>query len=233
VRDLFQKLDPRTRLLTIVSVTLIVVSTPRGVLAPFAAYIPICILLILTGRVTLRHLIWRCLAASPFILLASGLLALEGGLTADRLRTSVPDALSVAGKGYLAVILLAFLTASTPLSDLLTALRRMGSPDSLNLILGMMYRYTGLLSEEYSRMERARACRTVRPLGSQVYEVYGRQLGALLLRSWDRAERVHAAMLSRGFTGVWPEGERHSLTFLDVTFLVASCALFLAGRFVA
>jgi cobalt/nickel transport system permease protein len=233
VRDLFQKLDPRARLLTIVCVTLIVVSTPRGVLAPFAAYIPLCIVLVLTGRVSVRPLVWRCLAASPFILLAAGLLALESGLTTDRLRTSVPDALSVAGKGYLAVILLAFLTASTPLSDLLTALRRMGSPDSLNLILGMMYRYTSLLSEEYGRMERARACRTVRPLGSQVYEVYGRQLGALLLRSWDRAERVHAAMLSRGFHGAWPEGERYSLRPLDVLFLMSCAGLFLAARFVA
>ena len=227
---LFQRLDPRTRVVTVVASTLIVVSTPRGVLEPFAAYFALCLLLILTDRVPVSRIGWRCLAASPFILLASGLLALQDGVTLPAIRASAPAAVSVALKGYAAALLLAFLTLSTALSELLSALRRMGSPDSLNLILSMMYRYTNLLSEEYARMERARACRTVRPLGSQVYEVYGRQLGELILRSWDRAERVHTAMLARGFTGTWPESEKRSLGVVDFVFFAMFGGLFALAR---
>jgi cobalt/nickel transport system permease protein len=230
VSALFTRLDPRTRIVTICCATAIISSTPRGVLLPFAAYAPLCLLLLLTHRVSVKHLLMRCAAASPFILLAAGLLTLEGGTTRAALQASFPSALSVAGKGYAAVLLLAFLTYSTALSELLTGLRRLGSPESLNLILGMMYRYTGLLSEEYARMERARDCRTVAPLGHQRFEIAGRQLGALILRSWDRAERVHAAMLARGFDGAWPQAERSSLGRLDVTFAVLCVAAFLSSR---
>jgi cobalt/nickel transport system permease protein len=223
-------LDPRTRILTAIAATAIIGSTPRGELLPFAVYFPVCLLLILAGRVSGSYLAWRCFAVSPFILLAAGLLAIQGGPAPDALRAHLPAALSVAGKGYAAALLLALLVDSTPLSELLGGLRRLGSPESLNVILAMMYRYTNLLSEEYARMERARRCRTVRPLGSERFAVYGRQLGALILRSWDRAERVHAAMLSRGFTGTWPETRRWSFGVVDLTALLLISALFLAGR---
>ncbi len=206
------------------------VSTPRGVLLPFAAYFPLCGLVVLTGRAAASALAWRCLAASPFILLAAGLLAFQQGWSLEDIRASAPAALSVAGKGYSAVLLLAFLTRSTALSDLLAALRGLGAPKSFNLILGMMYRYTHLLAEEYRRMERARDSRTVRPLARHRAALYGRQLGALILRSWDRAERVHAAMLARGFHGVWPALRRPCWSPLDTAALLVVSTLFLAAR---
>lgn len=228
--DVFAQLDPRTRILSVVCAILIVASSPRGELLPFAAYIPLSLLLVATQRVSVSYLATRCLVASPFILLASGLLLLRDGVSEAALRAAAPAALSVAGKACLAVLLLAFLTASTPLPALLTGFRRLGAPESLNLILGMMLRYNSLLTEEYSRMERARDSRTVVPLGQRRYGVYGRQIGVLVLRSWDRAERVHGAMLSRGFNGVWPDAQRSRLGALDWTFLIAVAGTFLTVR---
>jgi cobalt/nickel transport system permease protein len=226
----FGELDARTRILTVAAVTVIVVSTPPGALLPFAAYLPLSLMLIATGRAPGGYLARRCLAASPFILLAAGLLAVQGGSGMEGLRAYGPPAISVAGKGFTAAALLSFLTATTPLSELLPALRRLKAPASLNLILGLMHRYTGLLSEEYARMARARESRTAGPLGNGRYRLYGRQLGALVLRSWDRAERVHAAMLARGFDGVWPDARRTSFGWPDVAVFSVSCAAFLAAR---
>lgn len=228
--QIFQRLDPRTRVLTTVCAVIIVASTPKGILGPFSAYAALCIVLLLTDRVSVRYIAQRCLVASPFILLASGLLMVQNGFSREAVAASAPAALSVAAKGYASVFLFSFLTGSTALSDLLAALRRLGSPHSLNLILSMMYRYTSLLTEEYSRMERARECRTVRPLGKQAFGVFSRQLGELFLRSWDRAERVHAAMLARGFDGVWPVSEQPRLSGLDFGFFFLACGLFLAAR---
>jgi cobalt/nickel transport system permease protein len=197
---------------------------------PFAFYLPLCVALILTSRASGFYLTWRCLAASPFILLAAGLLAVQAGLTPDGRPAGVAAALSVALKGYTAALLLAFLTATTALSELLWALRRLKAPESLNMILGMMYRYTSLLSEEYGRLERARESRTVRPLGSRRFAVYGRQLASLILRSWDRADRIHAAMLSRGYKGSWPTMELRRFGFLDAAFVTVNTLLFLAPR---
>jgi cobalt/nickel transport system permease protein len=214
----------------VVVATLIVASTPAAILLPFVAYLPLSILLILTSRASGFYLTWRCLAASPFILLASGLLAFQTGFTLDGRPAGVPAALSVALKGYTAALLLAFLTATTALSELLWALRRLKAPESLNLILGMMYRYTSLLSEEYARLERARDSRTVGPLGARRYAIYGRQLATLIIRSWDRADRVHAAMLSRGYDGGWPTMKLRRFRLFDVAFLTIISLLFLAPR---
>jgi len=231
VRSLFHRLDPRARIVVVVTATLIVASTPRAELRPFLAYFPLSILLILTSRASGFYLTWRCLAASPFILLAAGLLAFQAGLTSDGRPAGIAAASSVALKGYNAALLLAFLTATTALSELLWALRRLKAPESLNLILGMMYRYTSLLSEEHARLERARESRTVRPLGRQLFAVYGRQLATLIVRSWDRADRVHAAMLSRGFDGGWPTMQSRRFRFFDAAFIAVASLLFLASRF--
>jgi cobalt/nickel transport system permease protein len=233
VRSLFQRLDPRARILVVLVATLVVASTPRAVLLPFLAYFPLSVLLILTSRASGFYLTWRCLAASPFILLASGLLAFQAGLGPDGRPAGVPAALSVALKGYAAALLLSFLTATTALSELLWALRRLKSPESLNVILGMMYRYTSLLSEEYARLERARDSRTVGPLGGRRFAVYGRQLAMLVVRSWDRADRVYAAMLSRGYDGGWPAMESRQFRFFDAAFITVSGLLFLASRVLA
>lgn len=222
--------DPRTRILLVAFATAIIASTPQGDLRPFCAYFTICAALIVTHRVCLSYVARRCLTVSPFLLLAAGMLLVQAGFNSEAFRVRVPVALSVICKGYATVLLLACLTGSTPLTQLLRGLRQLGSPESLNVILGMMYRYTSLLSEEYSRMERARECRTLRPLGPRRFAVYGRQLGSLILRSWDRAERIHAAMISRGFDGSWPETSRFSLRLMDFAYLLVGGAAFLTVR---
>lgn len=221
MRGLFQRLDPRARILTVVTVIAIIASTPPAVLRPFGIYAFLAVTLVLTSRASGFYLTLRCLAASPFLLMAGGLLAYEQGM---------PSGASVLCKGYLAALLLAMLTATTPLSELLWALRALRAPHALNVILGMMYRYTSLLSEEYARMERARNCRTVRPLGWNRFAIYGHQFGHLILRSWDRADRVHAAMLSRGFTGAWPAKERRQFSGWDLGFLLLAAGCFLLPR---
>jgi len=224
VSGLFQRLDPRARILTVVAAIAIIASTPPAVLRPFGFYAALALALVLASRASGFYLTLRCLAASPFLLLAGGLLAFEQG---------VPSGASVLCKGYLAALLLAMLTATTPLSELLWALREMRAPHVLNVILGMMYRYTNLLSEEYSRMERARLCRTVRPLGWNRVSIYGHQFGNLILRSWDRADRVHAAMLSRGFNGSWPAKEKRQFRGMDFGFVLLAAGCFLIPRVLA
>lgn len=228
---LFERFDPRARLLAIAAMIAIVASTPPGALTAFPCYGALIALLILTGRASGYYLTWRCLAASPFILLAAGLLVWQGRAAGEGVPAAWPLGLSVALKGYAAALLLAFLTATTTLGELLEALRLLKAPPVLNLILAMMYRYTALLSEEYARMERARECRTVSALGKRRYSIFGHQFGTLILRSWDRAERVHAAMLSRGFDGSWPVRRLPRWRWADSAFTISIPGILLAARF--
>lgn len=225
-------LDPRARLLIVLAATVACVSVPRGELQPYALFFPAILLLMFTSRsLDWVHILTRCAASSPFILLAGLMLLFQYGIDAQGRPEGLIPVAGIIAKGYSAALLLAFLGSSTGLAQILWAMRKLGAPESLNMILAMMFRYTSLLSEEWQKLQRARDSRTVRPLqGLKLANVYGRQLGTLLVRSWDRADRIHAAMLSRGFHGVWPVREQSSWHMRDTLAVVLIPALFVAIR---
>ena len=62
--------------------------------------------------------------------------------------------------------------------------------------------------------------------------MFGSLVGHLLLRTWDRAQRVHMAMLSRGFTGEFHIRRPLKFTAQDAAFTFGWCSLFLLFRLV-
>ena len=70
--------------------------------------------------------------------------------------------------------------------------------------------------------------RDARSFGRKSYplKVWGTLVGQLLIRTFDRAERISRAMLARGFTGRIPEGmsERPAWKMRDTLFLAAWCS---------
>lgn len=214
--------EPRIRVVTAVAVLILVISTPSEATVRLGRFLVILLAGAWWMRVSWRGLGRRCLVATPFLALAAGLLGWEQGALLG---------LSVLLKGYLAAIVVGILLDALPMVQLLEALRGLRVPSSLHLILTLMHRYTGILKEEYARLARARECRTVRPLGRSRYAVYGQQMGALLLRSLDRAERVHAAMVSRGFTGAWPSPPGPAWRMSHAGWAVFGVACFAGMRF--
>ena len=89
----------------------------------------------------------------------------------------------------------------TPFRTLLVAIRRLGVPGTLVATLQFMYRYLFVLTEELDRMVQARRARTFRRTGRLDWGLLTGLIGILFLRSYERGERVHAAMLARGWDG--------------------------------
>ncbi len=84
---------------------------------------------------------------------------------------------------------------------LLNALACFRVPHIFLAVLGAVARTLWIVTEEAQRMNRARLMRGAgAPLGTQI-RVVGGMIGSLMLRSFDRAERVHRAMLARGYDG--------------------------------
>ncbi len=112
-------------------------------------------------------------------------------------------------KAWISLQSAALLTHTTPFPAILTALRTMKIPRLLVMILALMGRYSTVLSETARQMLQAREARSSQPdprrrAGGSVFwraRITGGMAGSLLLRSMERAERVHAAMLARGFDG--------------------------------
>jgi cobalt/nickel transport system permease protein len=72
--------------------------------------------------------------------------------------------------------------------------------------MGFMIRYVDVVSDEMRRMRIARESRGFTARDPRHWPVVARSLGALFIRSYERGERVHLAMVSRGYTGSLRQG---------------------------
>ena len=231
------RLDPRAKLAGFLVGVVAVASASRGSLGPYPWFYAVILALILLSRVPKRYFLRRCLFASPFILMAAALpwisYALERYHLPETNSETLSPALIIALKAFAAILLLALLTATTRVAHLLWALRRLHAPEVLNTLASLMQRYSFLLMDEWARTTRARQSRSAGGLRLKRTEVYGKQLAMIFLRSWDRAGRVHWAMLSRGFNGAIPVLERFRFGPGDLAFLLLLSAAWLSVRFLA
>jgi cobalt/nickel transport system permease protein len=117
---------------------------------------------------------------------------------------------TIATKSWVSVQVALLLTFTTPFHDLIDALRDLHLPRVMVAIIGFMYRYLAVIGDEAARLLRARASRAGaspdgRAGGSIRWRarVTGAMVGSLFIRSYERSERVYAAMQARGFDGTF------------------------------
>lgn len=107
---------------------------------------------------------------------------------------------SIVLRGILAVQMVLLLIMSSGFYQVCRGLALLKVPGIFVTQLLLLYRYIFVLVEEAITMDRARKARGY---GRDKYslKMWGTFVGQLLLRSVKRAERIHQAMLSRGFSG--------------------------------
>lgn len=129
-------------------------------------------------------------------------------------------------KSTLGVSVAVLLSATSTAQEILTGLSRLRLPAVLVQIAALMVRYSAVVTDELRRMELARSSRCatsgLRSWGSRASGV-----GALFIRSYERGERVHLAMLSRGGDGsaVLPVGRAGTTAQWLVAIAVPAVAL--------
>ena len=140
--------------------------------------------------------------------------------------------ISIIVRGLYAVQALLLLTESCGFIGMCRAMRRLYMPSFLTTQLEMVYRYCGVLMQEAQNMLRAREARGY---GRKVMDLkmWGPMIGQLFLRSVDRAQRIHLAMLLRGFNGTMPDYCMHPRrwTLADTVYLAAWTIVILLLRF--
>ena len=173
------------------------------------------------ARLGPMHLSRSAFIAAPFLLAALPLVFVSSGDPLGSISIG-PVSLTISGEGirmfstvalksWLSVQAALLLTFTTPFHDLVDALRRLRLPEVMVAIIGFMYRYLAVLADEASRLMRARASRSAgladgsRGGGSLRWRagVTGGMVGSLFLRSYERSERIYAAMQARGFAGTF------------------------------
>lgn len=122
------------------------------------------------------------------------------------------------------------LVAVTGFPAICRALELLGMPTAFAVQLIFLYRYIFVLTEEGGRVSRGRELRCVGNRGNGIGS-HGALLGTLLLRTWLRAERIHMAMLARGFSGAFHTRQQFRFGAAELLYLAGWSALFILLRF--
>ena len=201
------------KILALLAFVVLVVATPRDWYAAFAGHLVVLLAVVVLARVPVLFLVRRLVIEVPFLVFAVLLPFIAEGprvavpLPLLDLTVSEPGLLAAWGivvKGTLGVLASLTLAATTEPTDVLEGLQRLRLPDLLVQILGFMIRYLDVVSADLGRMLTAMRSRGADPRSPRHWPALARTLGALFVRSYERGERVHLAMLSRGYDGSLP-----------------------------
>jgi cobalt/nickel transport system permease protein len=215
------RLDPRAKTIGLLAVTVVAVSTPAGLWPVFAGCAVALVVVATLARVSAATIWRRARIVVPPVLLVALLAPLTVGWEV---------AADVAAKAAIGVVAAVLLGATTAFPALLRGLEALRLPRLMVLIAGLMYRYLFVVVAEVGRMRDALASRAYAPRHALQAGAVGRAAGTLFLRSYLRGERVHVAMLSRGYAGRMPELHPLRLTARDVAFVAAVFVVLLPLR---
>ncbi|MFF0594385.1 cobalt ECF transporter T component CbiQ [Streptomyces antibioticus] len=202
-------LPPHTKLAATFAFVVVVVLTPREAMWAFGVYALLLAVVAHRARVPAGFLLKRLLIEVPFVAFAVLMPFVAEGERVDVLGLSLSvnglwGAWNVLAKGTLGVAASVLLAATTELRALLLGLQRLKLPPLLVQIASFMIRYGDLITDEMRRMRIARESRGFEASGVRHWGVLAKSAGALFIRSYERGERVHLAMMSRGYAGAMP-----------------------------
>jgi cobalt/nickel transport system permease protein len=121
------------------------------------------------------------------------------------------------------------LVGTTGFTAVCHALERLGIPQLFAVQLLFLHRYIFVLADEISSSSLARELRSCGKKGLGVAS-FGSLAGHLLLRTWQRAEHIHTAMLARGFVGRFYVQRQSRFGASEICFLLGWSTLFVTLR---
>ena len=228
------RIDARVQTLTTAVFLVCVLSFPRHALSALMPFFLYPATLAACGRIPLALLLRKLLWAAPFALAVA--LANPFLDTRTLLRLGpVPISggwlsfLSILARFVLSVSAALLLVSCTGMHRLCRGLERLGLPRLLAAQFLLLYRYLFTVTDEAGRLVYALRLRAPGHRALRL-RVYGALVGHLLLRALARAERIHRAMLARGFTGVFRAPRPERLRPADLLFATAWLLFFAAAR---
>jgi cobalt/nickel transport system permease protein len=232
------RLDARAKIVALVGFVVVVVTTPADAFAAFALYGLVLSFLVGLAHMPLRLLGRRLLLIMPFVVVVAVFLPFfhrhgAGSLSVGPVTMDVGGLLilfNVTVKALLAVTATSVLLHTTGISSLLAGLERLRVPRVFVLMVSFLHRYSFVVGEEFRRMRTAMDSRNYRARWLWQGGVLGRMVGALFVRSYERAERVHLAMVSRGYCGAAPPTAGLPLSLWDGAFMAAVLLLAVSIR---
>ncbi len=147
-----------------------------------------------------------------------------------------PPAVLICLKASAIALLVEPLLATSPFPVTVKALAGLGTPLMVCQMVLLAHRYIFVFQDEATRMVRAMRARGFRKRTDfQTIHTVANFLGMLLVRSFERTQRVYEAMLARGYNGSMPGAVEFSARKRDwvkgAFWVSAGVAMVIADRF--
>ncbi len=226
--SLAHRLDPRGKIVVAALFAILVAVAKTYAVALMG--LALAIMLLALARLPLKKVLVRLLVVNSFIFFLWLVLPFTypgealwrlGPLTATRQGLAYAGLITV--KSNAIIMALMALITTAPIVTLGQALHRLRLPDKLCHLLLFTYRYIYVFEQEYRRLVQAMKIRGFQPRTNlHTYRSYAYLAAMLLVRSFDRAERVFEAMRCRGFQGTFYSLRTFTWRRRDGIFLAAS-----------
>ncbi|MBM2833553.1 MAG: Cobalt transporter component CbiQ [Candidatus Brocadiaceae bacterium] len=229
--SLLEKLDPRTKIVSFLSIILCMILTPITRIRDFGLYFLLILAIGFCSKITPGQILKKVCILIPFILFIAMFvpfikegnvcLSLEiGHWKFDITHEGVWTFLNIIVKSTLSIFLLVIATSTTTFPDFLKGLDMLRVPRLLVMLMSFMYRYIFVLIDEARRLMRARSLRYFGSRYKEQFRAMGYMIGVLFIRTFERAERIYSAMIIRGFSGEILSVKRFRFSSMDILFMV-------------
>jgi len=199
--------------LKILSTLLIVISIAFSkIINPFQiiSHAVIVFLIIRFSNIPLKTYLKRLTLDIPFILFALFLPFLSSGnndtvftlFTFEIYRTGLLEMFAILFKATAGLSMGIVLTATTTNIELIYGLQKLKVPPIIIAIMSFSIRYIDVFIDEFKRVKISMQSRGYIEKGIKTLLPIAYASGAMLIRGYERGERVYLSMISRGFTGV-------------------------------
>jgi cobalt/nickel transport system permease protein len=210
------RMAPEAKLVAAIGMVVAIAITPREAIWAFGVYAFLMVSIAVLSRIRLSFIAVRLLAVAPFVLFAFFIPFVATGETIEVgfVEVSVDGlwgAWNILVKAVLGASVSILLTATTEVAAIIRGFRVLHVPALFVAIATFMIRYLELISDELGRMRIAMTSRGYDPRWITQARPIAASAGALFIRTYERGERVHAAMVARGFTGEMPSFEKPTI----------------------
>lgn len=216
--------DARVKILSLLSFLVILTTTRASQWVAMFGYFLLLCGAVWMARLPLRAVLLRASVVIPFSLTFAGITLLSGD----------PErAAGIPMKTFLSTLGVLLVVATTPLPRILRGLESLGAPRLIILVIQFLYRYLFVIFEQAQKMRLAAQCRGGGFSGGHrsKFQAAAGALAVLFGRSYERAEGIHQAMLSRGFDGHLRLLSGGRLQTADLAFFAGALVMPLAVRF--
>ena len=233
---MIHRLHPMAKMITTFSYLVVVISFDQYDLSGLIPLTLYPVLMMALSETPYKPLLSRLIIALPFSFFA-GLsnIFIVRGIAFDVLGIAVSYGFisfaSIIFKTVLTVMAVLILAATTPITKVAHELIRCGVPKIFVIQMMLTYRYISVLIEETGSMITAYHLRSPKQSGISMGHM-GTFAGQLLLRSFDKADRIYHAMKCRGFNGEYRFAVSNPFNIAAFGYSIILTALFLCLRLV-